>query len=665
MTTIEPIYDLSNYYLKYTKTIRSDAGYDVCLNIFKKKTEGDVVSAPKEIGAFRHLSLTLEGHGAIDDPIVKSILNFHMVDDIFTPETDSVKYGGWEEFFTPDSTMYLVIVETREDDAQWVTRWSGYVTPDSWEEDLSSYGDIRITARDNIGHLADMEFDMSGSADGLTSLSQMLREAANKIALPMRLQFNTDLSDEAFGIYGSDLNIMSAGICVKAFEGKSWYDAISSALSSFGMTMRFTDNNGVTVMPLANLPILGETRWLQPYQIKFLDGTKTLDPAYREVVSELSYRTESERELNLQAGLEFTGAVASYAYSYTSIPLPSGGTTSGSGNAPYHPIAGAEEGWSSLSAIFNPKRFDLGYFIQRNEGESARDYIYLAACQTDGKTQQYSFKSNNLGLTIKFEFAATPAALRMGEIESNDGYISQVQYAIMVEQGNVVRYWNGYTWQTYAKVLTQNLGQGETFFEVKMTSCDDITSTARVSLIFDRIIALTGNTYSQTGQYARLKKITISNEAVQMLESDKVTTINNESYNVKANRPLEIGALSQSVPFVKPQSYTNALWDTTAQGEITPFSYYCEIRNDFTSARNEFPLPLIVHRQLLMFHHVAQPILSGECVEANNGMLGFDRQYQYQAQNFILQGGTLNFHTGRMEDVTLRGYMPYDNLWEN
>ena len=665
MTTIEPTYNLSNYYLKYFKIIRSDAGYDVCLNIFKKKTETDVISAPKEIGAFRHLSLTLEGHGAIDDPIVKSILNFHMVDDIYTPETDLIKYGGWEEFFTPDSTMYLVVLETKEYDEQWEIRWSGYVTPDSWEEDLSSYGDIRITARDNIGHLADVAFDMPGSANGLISLSQMLREAANKIALPMRLQFNTSSSNDAFGVYGSDLNIMNAGICVQAFEGMSWYDAISSALSSLGMTMRFTDNNSVTVMPLANLPILGETRVFQPYQIKFVDGVKTFDPAYREVVSEISYNSKSEQDLNLQAGLEFTGAVADYAYSYNSIPLPSGGTTSGSGNAPYHPIAGAEEGWSSLSAVLNPMRFDLDYFIQKNEGESARDYIYLAACQTDGKTQNYSFKSNNLGLKIKFEFADTPAALRNDKIISNNGYISQVQYFIVVEQGNVVRYWNGYAWQSNAKMLIKNMNQGETYFEVSITLCDDITSAAIVTLYFDKIVVLTGSSYSQTGQYARLKKITIVSDAVQMLKSDKVTTINNEGYNVKANRPLDIGALSQSVPFITPQSYTNALWDMTAQDEITPFNYYCEIKNDFTSGRNEFPLPLIVHRQLLMFHHVAQPILSGECAEANNGKLGFDRQYQYKDKNYILQGGTLNFHTGRMENVTLRGYVAYNNLWEN
>ena len=659
MEIVQPAYDSSAYKMKYRVTFKSQAGYDVRMEVYVKSSAMMIV---KEIGAFRSLSLALEGNGAIDDPITKSTLQFSMVDDIYKAGSRTVKYGNWQEFFTPDSTAYLIVLKTDEGQG-YVTRWSGYVTPDSWEEDLGAYGDIRVKARDNIGHLADFEFDMEGGDDGIVTVNMLLKEAMKRISMPMSLKLNTAGVNEAYGVYGDELNILSAGINVAAFEGRSWYDVVSSVLSSLGLTMRYTDNNAVTVMPLANLPLLGETQTQRPLSVQFLDGTRTLMPAYREIVSETDYGMQDEIDLDIKSGLDFVGTESTYSYEYTSQPLPSGGTTTGSGTAPYHPIVGADTGWSDLSAMFNPEGYEIGPFLLRDEGVSAKDYVFLCACQTDGKTQQYSFMSNSLGIDFKVQFAPTPVCLRYGKLYSTYGYISEIQYAVMIERGGVVRYWNGYDWVNTLQVLTESYEEGTTSFEVSLAPCDDINTTAKVTVLFDKIVVRPGGTETKTGIYVRMQSMTVA-ATMQMLEDDKVHTVNNEIYNVKANRQLEIGALSRSVPFVTPQSYLNAMWDMTAQDDISPFAYYCVIANGFYSDNEQIPLPGIIHKQMLMFHHIAQAVLSGECASADSRLLGFGSQYRYKGKNYILQGGTLNLRTGRMEGITLREYASYAELWQ-
>lgn len=659
MEIVQPAYDSSAYKVKYSVTFKSQAGYDVRMYVYVKSSAMMIV---KNIGEFRSLNLALEGNGAIDDPITKSTLQFSMVDDIYKAGSASVKYGNWQEFFTPDSTAYLVVLSTDEGQG-YVTRWSGYVTPDSWEEDLGAYGDIRVTARDNIGHLADFEFDMNGGESGTVSVRSLLKEAMTKVAMPMSLVLNTDSVGEAMGVYGGDMNILDASVNVAAFEGRSWYDAVSSVLGSLGLTMRYTDNNAVTVMPLANLPLLADTQSLTPYFVQFLDGTRMLDPAYKEVVSETDYGVQDEIELDIKSGLDYVGTESTYSYEYTSQPLPSGGTTTGSGTAPCHPIVGADTGWSGLSAIFNPEDYEIGPFLLRDEGVSAKDYVFLCACQTDGKTQQYSFMSNSLGIDFKVQFAPTPVCLRYGKLYSTYGYISEIQYTVMIEGEGVVRYWNGYDWVNTLQVLTESYEEGTTSFEIALAPCDDINATAKVTVLFDKIVVRPAGTETKTGIYVRVQKMTVAANR-QMLESDKVRTVNNEAYNVKADRVLEIGSLSKEVVYVTPQSYLNALWDMTTQGEVAQFPYYCFLESGFYTGREEFPLPVLIHRQMLMFHHEAQPILSGECATSDGRALGFGRLYRYKGVDHIIQGGTLNLRTGRMEGVTLRGFTEYEDLWQ-
>lgn len=650
MEIVQPAYDSSAYKVKYRVTFKSQAGYDVQMDVLVKSSAMMIV---KKIGEFRSLSLALEGNGAIDDPITKSTLQFSMVDDIYKADGYQVKYGNWQEFFTPDSTAYLVVLRTDEGQG-YVARWSGYVTPDSWEEDLGAYGDIRVTARDNIGHLADFEFDMNGGESGTVTVRSLLKAAMAKVSMPMSLVLNTDSVGEAMGVYGGDMNILDASVNVAAFEGRSWYDAVSSVLGSLGLTMRYTDNNAVTVMPLANLPLLADTQSLTPYFVQFLDGTRMLDPAYKEVVSETDYGVQDEIEQDLQIGLEY-GASEIYTWGFTSTQ---GSIFDRTGTGQITPITGSrEQGWQNGSKLFSP----LPQYgdAENSEGPEVAGYPLLAANSSVGSTYAaYRVKVGTSALKVSIKFGLP--------LTARDGYMTpaylgelETEVALILHSSGTDRYWNGQRWVT--DVVTNTFRGDEIEID---TIADSASADAFLTIAFD-MVRYTGDTgvFIVSGVYARLLSITLA-ATMQMLESDKVRTVNNEAYNVKADRVLEIGALSKEVAYVTPQSYLNALWDMTTQGEVAQFPYYCFLESGFYLGRKEFPLPVLIHRQMLMFHHEAQPILSGECATSDGRALGFGRLYRYKGVDHIIQGGTLNLRTGRMEGVTLRGFTEYEDLWQ-
>ena len=102
-------------------------------------------------------------------PIQKIILRIGLADRPEMPDTDTRKYGGWEEFFTPDATRYLVEILVAGS-----AIWKGYITPDAWSETLDFHASVSVTARDNIGHLEDFEF---ASDSELISVDEIIRSA--------------------------------------------------------------------------------------------------------------------------------------------------------------------------------------------------------------------------------------------------------------------------------------------------------------------------------------------------------------------------------------------------------------------------------------------------------------------------------------------------------
>ena len=177
------------YALRYYKEFTHADGTVIRLEIHKKDSTEEAV----EIGdVVQGLSLQIQGQqDDIDTPIQKTSVLMTFVD---APDIeDGRKNGFWEEFYTADATQWKVII--RERGAMlpsYDTIWGGYITPDSFSEDLVYRGSVSITARDNIGHMQDFPFDAEGDNKGMIKLWDLVRLGWAKIESPMPLDWHGD-----------------------------------------------------------------------------------------------------------------------------------------------------------------------------------------------------------------------------------------------------------------------------------------------------------------------------------------------------------------------------------------------------------------------------------------------------------------------------------------
>ena len=152
--------------------------------------------------------------GNIGDPIYSSILKTSLTINIV--DTEQIDYSI---FFTPDSTMFKIKYYVDSN-----LEWTGYLTPDSFIQDEAYRGIITLIARDNLGYLSNIDFDIT---DETVSILGLIQAASVKASLQMNI-----LVDE-FNLYSKyssgDLQITYANISSVYFNGKNWYDSLSDA----------------------------------------------------------------------------------------------------------------------------------------------------------------------------------------------------------------------------------------------------------------------------------------------------------------------------------------------------------------------------------------------------------------------------------------------------
>lgn len=225
-----------------------------------------------EIGGFvgNSLNLALENLDTITAPIGKSVCSFSIYD------TEQVEY---DDLFTPDATAYKVVISTKVDGGEYNPRWSGYVTPDFFAENLSYRTPISISARDNIGYLNDVDFDLDTAT---ITVRELIQAAFNRIAedYPMQIVFATQ-KQTAEGILAID-----ATISTYLLREMSWYEALETILHDLGLQMRWVDNNTIAVLDISQL---GEKFAVQSFNFISSSGYREILPAWRELAQEQSY----------------------------------------------------------------------------------------------------------------------------------------------------------------------------------------------------------------------------------------------------------------------------------------------------------------------------------------------------------------------------------------
>ena len=652
-------YITGSYALKY---------YGECMNYRRQRSrveiwvKGSVDSSyPRAIGDITGLSLAINGNEDIDAPVVKTILNLTMADTWDEAQASTAyatKHGAWEEFYTPDSTAYLVKLFTAEyDDVNWTHRWSGYITPDNWHETIGYRGGVGIVARDNLGHLQDFDFDLEGDSNGMVSVYDIIVGAFTKIAFPMDVVIGCDaIANDRALLYEAGHGTGSKGIydalvLVSELEGEDWGTALESVLDSLGITIRFVDNNTVVVTEIRNLPLCGTDYQELPQTVEFYGpGTRTLVPAYREV--KITTDFDYEQEIGLPAKVR-----GSYINeeSFHWMYFDTRRQQTVSGDALRSAVTGMNTGWySAAQAFVDPSSY---YITQRGGGAAVVDIetTALLIANASAETVRMAAAIYTVGRVN------TPAAVMSLEVTASfvlsgryllrSGSLTSYEWAALYTVGGVDYWWNGSQWkstQTWTETTENKMD-----FSAPM-NLRDIDEGGFLTIFIRNVKATTGFCIGVSSV------VLTCNEPATSLKADIVKVVNDTNYNVRAERTPNFGCLSKPVVWNVPGNYPNVFWHYDADGLVEPFPY----ETVWSDGTELLALPVQWAKQTLMFHHSTLQMLEGTVGVVNKGMWMFDRPILYKNHHFLQQGGTFDLLTGHVTGLSLREYIDFAVLWQ-
>lgn len=214
------------------KTIETQHG-DVTLYIKKRNYTGEAI----EINALAPDSLTLSIDGdKLTDPIIGSTLTFGIID---TEQIDTT------QFFTPDATLYAVELYRGG-----TLEWSGYLTPDSYQENLSYRDTISLVARDNLGRLEEFKIEED---QGLQNIEILIDSFLAEVGCPQVLNWQCDkvATEKGEGVE-IDTSIRDMWVNTRLWIGKTYRDAVEDILKGLGCQMRFAGNNNLVIVSISD-----------------------------------------------------------------------------------------------------------------------------------------------------------------------------------------------------------------------------------------------------------------------------------------------------------------------------------------------------------------------------------------------------------------------------
>lgn len=666
------------HYLKYYKELESK-GHLWRVEIHQ---ESNVSFAPIEIGpVLQGLKLVIQGDQAnVDTPIVKTSMEMTFVD---APDLEELrKCGYWEEFYTSSSTEYMVILFK-----DGVKEWSGFITPDSFSETLQYRGSVTIIARDNLGTLQDIDFDMSALAniDGKVRISELINLALGKSSCPLELRYDSSAFPSASDIldsYVSDGNeLLEQYVDTINLNDGSWYDALYNVLESIGVVLRYVGNNTLLLMPLRDIPKFGQKYWadIERREVKFRSyGNRELLPGIKSI-QEIDYFDVDTEERNEIIPM-YDGNTAMINCDHIILTGPTSTLTSPfetrvSGyHAPSKQLFIAPE----YSSILNVSEYP------RVEGEDSEEYgqwddksiIYFAVnATTTDNSLKFARGIHTTGGKVSIRFTADKPVSLLSDFSavlntpiaraSSYGTDPFLRYRLVYNSASRTLYYDSSTsaWKTAKITNAATLSSG--LFSAdhplpKKIELADISVPGIGEVIFEIIdiqITILDITLRKDciGMYLRLKDIGIDVELPEDFELPEKLTINTEysdRYSVKLTKQPAFAIVPTSLPEV---SYVPSAIVSKCIGQYRSAQSW--------SWKNEAGILLqrLIHQQLLAYHARPNNILTGELVTENPI---FNAIYDWGGREHILVSGKLDIITGRMQNVTLREFYRYDRMWE-
>ena len=650
------------YELRYWKNFEQPDGSIIRLEIHSKGIQGVSFTA-YEIGpVVQALALTIQGQTEdIDAPIVKTSLTMTFVDAPDHADSVLKKCGDWEEFYTNDSTYWKVLIKAKKDpsSASYAQLWGGYVTPDSFREELRYRGSVTIVARDNIGHMQDFPFDAEGDDNGLISLKELVETAWAKIESPMTLYWPALRWLQCEGVYAFDTRMN-----VSAFKDMNWYEAVEKALYSYGAVMRYNGENQVLLcslryMPQQARPSMDQVNHIEP--IFVANAQRELVPAVRRIEETVEYDLENAVTMPQVKEADFTGGTQTYRCKIDGIDMGNGSFGTSEHDAPVWPIELALTGWleSGSTLFFNPDAYEIGYFSERKGlADDIYRYMYIACNNTDKRSVSFSRNITCSDMTVRMKLGQPVSLDKNNKLEQQAVFnLKKISYSIRMIQDGITNYLaNDGRWVVGEEILTREYDAKTQNFDFEhYVPMEEYSGSAELIFTIYKIeYAQTSlANLAQYGLYACLQSLSfVIPESKSILKKNAVNTKYQEKNNVILSRDPEIAPAYNSVAL--PGFIKNGIF-YYEDGIIHPAKAW--------NWDGGTPQQMAVynHLQLLCYHSKPNNLITGDIVNAD--VIKTAAIYVWGGKEHLLISGTYNYLNGRIEGAVLREFVRYDDMW--
>ena len=659
--------------LKYYKEIKSHG--HLWRVEFLQETEETLT--PMEIGpVLQGLRLVMQGDQAdVDTPIVKTSMEMTFVD---APDhEEGRKCGYWEEFYTSSATEYVVLL-LKDGEHEWV----GYITPDSFSEDLRYRGSVTIIARDGLGALQDYDFDAAGDSMGLITLGDIINKAwsvlpilSNWDAFPTKAQFYLPYSTDG------DAYIFAAKFNVSALRGKTWWEVLEDALYATGMVLRFEGNKTFRVRSLRQLGLATSGYWFDSpiLDVQFRAyGHRELSPAVKNIKEEVQFEIQ-DNIANIDMPSDAYGSVGYIEHHTEDYAIVS---------APVYAYKGYEWGGNveaDASILLNPFAYAQKQGKEYRQWGLAHDenVLYLASNLTQKeyteRTHILSWSSlvnSSNSMRISFRFSQ-PVVLYDGMTTIGDyidggdsiygadilmsvewtGNSGKKLYLNRSEHSQAEKQWvSGENSDMLFYYLTKANLKNEESFDLPLLQTDEAGRlTIRIGGV--EIYEYYPNSTGNAGMYLRLTELNISddNSDPRLIASKlRLNTIYDGKNNIALTRSPQFAPNPSNA--LAPQQIKNNIYigDEPFGSERWVFK-----QDDIPQ-----PLAVLIHQQMLAFYSKPNNVLTGELRDKGGAFPDFTSLWRWNGVDHLLTSGTLNILTGAMESATLREFKRYDRMWE-
>lgn len=684
------------YKWKYYKYLNCN-GHLWSLHIYQN-TDEEVTA--REIGpVLQSLRLVMQGDQAdVDTPIVKTSLEMTFVD---ASDIDGeYKTGFWEEFYTSSATEWKVELMN---DTEKRTEWTGYITPDSFSEDLRYRGSVSIIARDNLGTMQDTTCDCSDlqNKDGKVFIWDLIDKAFKVSTCAMQLSYDLGAfpfaaDNQSEPMWENGGNALWHLVDAAHLSEYNWWEALEKVLYSIGACMRYIGANRYVIVPMRYLPKGGFKDWweipVMPTRFRAF-GHRELVPGVKNITETNEWNTEAEAEAERVGEYSATATLACQnitlygpegasigpdfnvpAWGYRNLKMTDGKTAAESAllNVDGYARLRGEDAdsygaWDDNTILYyavNAREEKPVTFSREIFAPSVKTTISLVADKAVTLTQNYA-QIMNLPVVSATEYGTDPTV--------------QMQIRHTDRANGEVRYYTGNGWtstpQSISKLfgiglITADKPQDVTKIEIKDI---EVPSAGTLELTIQRVYVRTLRLrlrHDCVGVFLRLRDIRLTPtipDDIALTKKLTLTTNYSDRYAVRLTRDPEFSVNATTLPEVA--YIPNALLNEGAyqyrglSDWIWLHGRKVEGPTAVLQEHTGVSLSRLIHQQLLAYHASPNNLLTGELVDVDLAN-PFTALYEWGGVKHMLMSGSLNILTGRMESAVLRSFARYDHMWE-